>query len=267
MTARAVAQAVVAVPPRGGSIDGGRRTTRRAGPEPCHDHPTPSGAHGSPRAGRSIPGRPPELVRPAPEVTARFSQGGYVFPIFGPAAYGNTFGAFRPDVVGKWHHGEDLVAPIGTPLLAVADGSIFSVGWNDLGGWRLWLRDDGGNEFYYAHLSAYSPLAVAGKRVKAGEVIGFVGDSGASGVPHLHFEIHPAELLQIRLPRRRRPVPVPHRLAACRGRLVRRRAHLPAERRRARRARGGSGGVAPAPAPSCWTQTTSRPRPGSCRGR
>ena len=88
------------------------------------------------------------------------------------------------------------MAPIGTPLLAVADGSIFSVGWNDLGGWRLWLRDDGGNEFYYAHLSAYSPLAVAGKRVKAGEVIGFVGDSGASGVPHLHFEIHPAELLQ-----------------------------------------------------------------------
>ena len=41
---------------------------------------------------------------------------------------------------------------------------MFSVGWNDIGGWRLWLRDLTGNEFYYAHLSAYSPLAVNGRR-------------------------------------------------------------------------------------------------------
>jgi hypothetical protein len=136
-------------------------------------------------------------VRPAPEVTARLSQGGYVFPVFGPAAFGNTFGAFRADVAGQWHHGEDLVAPFGTPLLAVASGAIFSVGWNDIGGWRLWLRDDAGNEFYYAHLSAYSPLAIAGRRVRAGDVIGFVGDSGDAegGPPHLHFEIHPVDLL------------------------------------------------------------------------
>ena len=101
-----------------------------------------------------------------------------MFPLFGPAAFGDTFGAFRGDVAGKWHHGEDLVAPAGTPVLAVADGTLFSVGWNDLGGWRLWLRDTAGNEFYYAHMSAYSPLAVAGKTVKAGDVLGFVGDLG-----------------------------------------------------------------------------------------
>jgi len=75
--------------------------------------------------GRSIPGAPPELVQPAPEVTARLSQGGYVFPLFGPAAFGDTFGAYRGDVAGKWHHGEDLVAPVGTPILAVADGTLF----------------------------------------------------------------------------------------------------------------------------------------------
>ena len=149
--------------------------------------------------GRSIPGAPPELVRPAPEVTARLSQGGYVFPLFGPAAFGDTFGAFRADVAGKWHHGEDLVAPAGTPILAVADGTLFSVGWNDIGGWRLWLRDTAGNEFYYAHLSAYSPLAVAGKTVKAGDVLGFVGSSGDAdgGVAHLHFEIHPVDLIHL----------------------------------------------------------------------
>ena len=55
-----------------------------------------------------------------------------------------------------WHHGEDIFAPLGTPLLAVADGTVFSVGWNDLGGYRLWLRDRQGNQFYYAHLSAFS---------------------------------------------------------------------------------------------------------------
>ena len=103
----------------------------------------------------------------------------------------------RADVSGGWHHGEDIFAPLGTPLLAVADGTVFSVGWNDIGGWRVWLRDRAGNEFYYAHLSAYSPLAVNGRQVKAGDVIGFMGKTGdAEFSPvHLHFEIHPVSLL------------------------------------------------------------------------
>ena len=82
-------------------------------------------------------------------------------------------------------------------LLAVADGTVFSVGWNDRGGYRLWLRDRQGNQFYYAHLSAYSPLALDGNEVRAGAVIGFAGNTGdAQGTPyHLHFEIHPVGLL------------------------------------------------------------------------
>ena len=130
-------------------------------------------------------------------MTAQLSNGGYVFPVYGPASYGDTFGAPRGDVHGGWHHGEDIFAPLATPLLAVSSGSIFSVGWNDIGGWRLWLRDDSGNEFYYAHLSAYSPLAVNGHRVKAGDVLGFMGKTGdAEFSPvHLHFEIHPVSLL------------------------------------------------------------------------
>lgn len=169
-------------------------------PEPTTPTPPSRPAPGAPREpGRSIPGAPAQLVRPAPEVTARLTQGGYVFPVFGPSAYGDTFGAYRSDVAGFWHHGEDIVAPLGTPLLAVADGTLFSVGWNDIGGWRLWLRDGGGNTFYYAHLSAYSPLARDGQRVRAGAVLGFLGRSGdAEGsVPHLHFEIHPANLLSL----------------------------------------------------------------------
>ncbi len=197
-TAVAIAQAAPstpAKPPKQGGAGPPARVGSPGGGPPRRPAPN------APREpGRSIPGAPPEIVRAVPEgVTARFTQGGYVFPVFGAAAFGDTFGAFRGDVAGKWHHGEDLVAPRGTPLLAVADGNLFSIGWNDIGGWRLWLRDDGGNEFYYAHLDAYSPLAVAGRRVKAGDVLGFVGTSGDAegGPPHLHFEIHPAELLSL----------------------------------------------------------------------
>ena len=125
------------------------------------------------------------------------TAGGYVFPIYGPSSFIDSFGAARADV--SWHHGDDIFAPLGAPLLAVADGTLFSVGWNDIGGLRLWLRDGAGNEFYYAHLSALSTKAVDGTAVQAGDVIGFVGNTGdARGTPtHLHFEIHPVSMLYL----------------------------------------------------------------------
>jgi murein DD-endopeptidase MepM/ murein hydrolase activator NlpD len=136
-------------------------------------------------------------VRVPPEVSSRLSAGGYVFPIYGNVSFGDSFGGPRANIPSGWHHGEDIFAPQGAPVLAVADGTIHQVGFIKIGGYRLWLRDDEGNEFYYAHLSAYSPLAIDGKRVEAGDVIGFVGDTGDAdgGSPHLHFEIHPASML------------------------------------------------------------------------
>jgi murein DD-endopeptidase MepM/ murein hydrolase activator NlpD len=138
----------------------------------------------------------PPVLRP-PDITPRLTAGGYVFPVYGPSSFIDTFGAFRGDVSGGWHHGDDIFAPLGAPILAVASGTVFSVGWNEIGGNRLWLRDGQGNLFYYAHLSAFSPLAVNGNRVSAGAVLGFVGNTGdAEGTPyHLHFEIHPVALL------------------------------------------------------------------------
>jgi murein DD-endopeptidase MepM/ murein hydrolase activator NlpD len=140
----------------------------------------------------------PVLAKPL-SVRPKLGEAGYVFPVYGNSSFVDTFGAFRADVPGNWHHGDDIFASLGTPVLAVAHGTVFSVGWNRVGGRRLWLQDDRGNEFYYAHLSAYSPLAVDGAIVNAGDVLGFVGDSGdAEGTPdHLHFEIHPAGLLGI----------------------------------------------------------------------
>ncbi|HEU4972161.1 MAG TPA: M23 family metallopeptidase [Gaiellaceae bacterium] len=146
-----------------------------------------------PDVGGEVPGGP---VKVAPEVSARLSSGGFVFPVYGTASFGDSFGAPRPDVPGGWHHGEDIFAAAGTPLLAVADGTLHTIGFNKIGGYRLWLRDTEGDEFYYAHLSAYSPLAVEGRSVQAGDVIGFVGATGDAdgGAPHLHFEIHPASM-------------------------------------------------------------------------
>ena len=181
----AFAEATVAAPP-----------PSRKKPKPAETNPQPGltpGAGGKNKSGSK--GKRGE-TRPLPTIPeAHLTPGGYVFPVYGPASFTDTFGAARADV--GWHHGEDIFAPLGAPILAVADGTVFSVGWNDIGGNRFWLRDEKGNEFYYAHLSAYSPLAKNGARVHAGAVIGFVGNTGdAEFTPtHLHFEIHPVALL------------------------------------------------------------------------
>jgi murein DD-endopeptidase MepM/ murein hydrolase activator NlpD len=160
--------------------------------------PTPTGlpgAAGHPQRAPEPNGLTPLPVSRIPTVQPKLTAGGYVFPVYGPSGYSDTFGAPRADV--GWHHGDDIFAPLGAPILAVADGRVFSVGWNQVGGWRLWLQDRQGNQFYYAHLSAYSPAAANGAHVKAGTVLGFVGNTGdAERTPyHLHFEIHPVGLL------------------------------------------------------------------------
>ena len=190
-------------------VIGSASATATAEPPPSAPTNTPRGAQvGSepvkpsgvtappePSGGLTIPGGP--VKTGPPDVKVTLSGEGFVFPVYGTVSFGDSFGAPRPDVAGGWHHGEDIFAPIGTPILAVASGTLYSIGWNDIGGYRLWLRDRSGNQFYYAHLSAYSPLAVEGNDVDAGDVIGFVGDSGDAdgGAPHLHFEIHPAALV------------------------------------------------------------------------
>jgi len=133
-------------------------------------------------------------------VTPPLGLRGYVFPVAGGASYGDSYGGPRADVRSGWHHGDDLFAPLGTPVVAVADGTLRLVGWERLGGWRLWLRDARGNQFYYAHLAAYSTRALRDRRVETGEVIGFLGRTGDAFTtpPHLHFEIHPRTLLRLR---------------------------------------------------------------------
>ncbi len=176
-------------------------------PKPIVPGPTPRQPKGTkqqkhktpvaPEPTKQAPRSSTPLLQPPIGLQPKLTAGGYVFPVYGPSQFVDTYNAFRGDVAGNWHHGDDIFAPLGAPIIACADGIVFSVGWNDVGGNRLWLRDQQGNEFYYAHLSAFTPLAKNGRRVKAGEVLGFVGNTGdAQGTPtHLHFEVHPFSLL------------------------------------------------------------------------
>jgi murein DD-endopeptidase MepM/ murein hydrolase activator NlpD len=134
------------------------------------------------------------------KVTPPLGLGAYVFPVVGVSGYGDSYGAFRGDVHGKWHHGDDIFAALGAPVVAVANGTINRVGWHKRGGWRLWVRDGAANQFYYAHLSGYAPRVFHTRHVRAGDVLGFVGNTGDAfaSPPHLHFEVHPHQLLRLR---------------------------------------------------------------------
>ena len=83
------------------------------------------------------------------------------------------------------HTGIDYAAPTGTPIKAAADGEVIFKGWKGGYGNTVMIRHANGVETLYGHMSAFSP---ADGRVRAGEVIGFVGTTGRSTGPHLHYE-------------------------------------------------------------------------------
>ena len=89
-----------------------------------------------------------------------------------------TYGYSRP------HLGHDLMAAVGTPVIAVESGTVECLGWNQYGGWRIGIRsDDGQRYWYYAHLRQNRPYAEnlkEGDKVNAGDVIGYVGRTGYS---------------------------------------------------------------------------------------
>ncbi|MDP1820413.1 MAG: peptidoglycan DD-metalloendopeptidase family protein [Acidimicrobiales bacterium] len=120
---------------------------------------------------------------------------GFVFPVGRPHSFGDSFGA--PRMFGTEyahaHQGTDIMAPMGTPLMACERGVVSKMGTDSLGGMKLWLKGESGTFYYYAHLSAFAEGLVDGTVVQAGHVIGYVGDTGNAkgGAPHLHFEIHP----------------------------------------------------------------------------
>lgn len=150
------------------------------------------------------PAPPPPAPAPAPAKvltsptppTARLAGDGPAVPVgrkgscpvAGPVSFTDTWGAPRSG--GRSHQGVDMFAAMRTPAAAIVDGTLLRRQTSSLGGLSVYLNGDDGNEYFYTHLAGYSDVA-PGQKVKAGEIIGYVGDSGNAkgGPPHLHFEI------------------------------------------------------------------------------
>ena len=129
----------------------------------------------------------------------------YGLKVFSPIAKGygyshyDDFGMSRSYGYQRKHMGNDLLGSVGTPIIAVEGGTIEAMGWNQYGGWRIGIRsDDGLRYYYYAHLRKNHPYCnrlKEGDKVKAGDVIGYLGMTGYSTTenvnnittPHLHF--------------------------------------------------------------------------------
>jgi murein DD-endopeptidase MepM/ murein hydrolase activator NlpD len=89
----------------------------------------------------------------------------------------------------KMHQGLDYAAATGTPIIAPADGVVVEARrWGGYGNW-LRIRHSNGLETGYAHLSRYGAGIRPGQRVSQGQVVAYVGNTGASTGPHLHYEI------------------------------------------------------------------------------
>ena len=101
----------------------------------------------------------------------------------------DTWGAARSQ--GRTHEGTDLFAKRGTPVLSATRGIVTRLTENNLGGTVLYVMGPGGYQHYYAHLERYAKFK-AGDWVKAGDTLGFVGNSGnAAGTPpHLHYGLY-----------------------------------------------------------------------------
>jgi len=93
---------------------------------------------------------------------------------------------------GRSHDAIDIAAPHGTPVVAVTEGTVLKLFLSDQGGITLYQLDlDQRTLYYYAHLDRYAPGIREGMRLRRGDLIGYVGDTGNSGAGnyHLHFEI------------------------------------------------------------------------------
>ncbi len=143
------------------------------------------------------PGAAPSSAQPTTQMAAEPgadapSPAGLLLPVQGIAITDiqDTFGDARGSE--RQHEALDIMAPTGTPILAVADGTIEKLFTSDRGGLTIYQFEPGGQfAYYYAHLHAYAPGLTEGAAVKRGDVLGTVGSTGNAdpAAPHLHFAI------------------------------------------------------------------------------
>ena len=111
-------------------------------------------------------------------------------PING-ARLSSTFGFRRHPILGynKLHQGTDFAAPTGTPIMASGSGVVERASWFGAYGKFIMIRHNSTYKTAYAHLSGFAKGVRSGSRVQQGQVIGYVGSTGRSTGPHLHYEV------------------------------------------------------------------------------
>ncbi len=111
-------------------------------------------------------------------------------PING-ARLSSSFGMRKHPILGynKMHRGTDFAAPEGTPIMASGDGVITKAGWCGGGGNCVKIKHNKTYQTVYAHMKNFSSLSIPGNRIKQGQIIGYVGSTGLSTGPHLHYEV------------------------------------------------------------------------------
>ena len=111
-------------------------------------------------------------------------------PING-ARLSSPFGMRKHPIDGynKMHKGTDFAAPMGTPIMASGDGIVKKAGWCGGGGNCIKIKHNSTYQTVYAHMSKFARGIKSGVRVKQGQTIGYVGSTGKSTGPHLHYEV------------------------------------------------------------------------------
>jgi peptidase M23-like protein len=115
------------------------------------------------------------------------------FPVAGLSWWQNDWHAYRCCPYPHIHQGLDMFAPIGTPVVAAADGFISQKVDGPISGQAVEITDSAATQYFYAHLSGFAPGISLGTRVRVGQVVGYVGNTGNAShtSPHLHFEVQP----------------------------------------------------------------------------
>ncbi len=127
----------------------------------------------------------------------------------GSGRFRSAFGMRRHPILGRYkmHTGVDWAAPRGTPIMAAGNGTIVYAGWKSGYGKHIKIRHTNGYETAYSHMTGLASGSRDGARVRQGQVIGYVGSTGLSTGPHLHYEVSVnnrfVDPMKIRLPRGR----------------------------------------------------------------
>lgn len=137
------------------------------------------------------------------EILSQFLEDAVCFPV--PIStreperfvnYVDSWGYDRSYGGERQHEGTDIMADYNVrgyyPVVSISDGVVEKIGWLELGGYRLGIRCESGGYFYYAHLYDYAEGIEEGSKVKAGQLIGYMGDSGYSKVEGTvgNFDVH-----------------------------------------------------------------------------